>query len=1238
MKTRSSQPPRPAGSAAETSPPATIPEIAPSPIPLTAQQRQAIEERGVSIALSAGAGCGKTFVLTRRFLSDLEPGPNAIDFSQLVAITFTERAAREMRERIRKECRRRLDEAPPGEVDAWLTIVRQLDAARVSTIHSFCGSLLRMHAVEAGLDPRFKLLDETTSGSLLRRAVREGLHALLAGQDVDSHDLVVEFGMERVRSLLESLVLERYRIEFSAWRDKSAEELSAAWERLWRDEVAPQLLQRFLESATVQRVTEILREQVPDHPVMQERRLALLEALEELPLSSSPEAVLETILSQARVQGGGSAKVWSSPDVYDVIKTSFEALRKQVDRLLEQWRYAAEDLLPAAEMGMRLLRVLEQVGGTYDEQKRASGWLDFDDLLLGARNLLRDHDHVRRQVSSGIRLLLVDEFQDTDPIQSDLVKLLCGKALLNGKLFVVGDVKQSIYRFRRAEPQVFRKLRESIPPEGRLPLTMNFRSQPAILSFVNALFEGALGDTYEPLQPSCRQISPEPCIEFLWATGASEAPVDSADEGDVATGRESVEIRRRREADWIARRLKQLVEDQEPRVRYRDSATGADSLRRLELKDIVILFRAMTDVRHYEAALRERGLDYYVVGGGAFFAQQEVFDVVNLCRTLDDPDDEVALVGVLRSPFFSLSDDALLALARQGGEGEANSPDRATLFETLVQSVEEVGKGPLCALSNEQRQRVSFAGQVLGDLHNRKDRLPLATLLTQAIERTGYDAALLTEFLGVRKLANLRKLIDQARSFDQTGLFTLADFVDRLQESVGEEIRESLAATHPESSNVIRLMSIHQSKGLEFPLVVIADMDRQGQERTPAARLDPVLGPLVALPEKFGQKRENLGLKLLRLQEQEESLAETRRLLYVATTRAADHLILSANLKNPGEVSHPWMALLAERFDLLTGQPRPETLARHGAKLPDVRVHHAAPDVPPEPPGARRGGLPLSQFRALLESADAAPLPASLQPLPTFVPVHARLSVSEIRQRDAQRHQRTPLVLDESDEARSPLDDPDEESLVIKGSAARLLGDIVHLVLERVELARPGDVPQLVARASAGFANVSPEVTREAVACVETFFGSPLAAEMAGARHCAREIEFCLPWTLKSAAAGERGAPPRVRTITGKLDVLLQGADGNWSVVDYKTGRLPPGNGPQAMLLDYEMQLAIYALAVERLTGTFPVRAELVLLRDEARRVGFDPLQADWTLLKDRIDRALEEFPPNAAFSPARGA
>ena len=475
----------------------------------TDQQNAAIDAKNVSVVLSAGAGCGKTSVLTDRFLSHLSPGPHHADLSRLVAITFTERAAREMRERIRTKCLERLQAAPADEVQHWLKIVSELDSARISTIHSFCSSLLRSNAVEAGIDPRFGLLDETLGASFLRQSVRIGLHQLLAGDDPDALELVFEFGLNRAQYLLATLVEERYRINFADWIETTARELATRWDRHWHSVTVPQLLREIAESEPARATLELLRENVPQHPVMQERREALLEQIPLLTEIREPGDLLASLKQNARVQGGGTKKDWDTEDTYIAIKDALTDFRSLVEKTMDQLDYDPEHLLRGAEIGLCALRATAKIGAIYDERKAEAGLVDFDDLLLGARNLLRDHDDVCRRTAAGIALLMVDEFQDTDPIQKDdIVRMLCGEALLNGRLFVVGDAKQSIYRFRRAQPRVFHELREKVPLAGRLPLSVNFRSQPQVLGLASTPYSterwGPSTKPSRPMPGNCR--------------------------------------------------------------------------------------------------------------------------------------------------------------------------------------------------------------------------------------------------------------------------------------------------------------------------------------------------------------------------------------------------------------------------------------------------------------------------------------------------------------------------------------------------------------------------------------------------------------------------------------------------------------------------------------------------------------------------------------------------------------
>ena len=645
----------------------------------TPQQNEAIHRRGVSIALSAGAGCGKTFVLTQRFLAGLEPnqsrGELSIDLHRLVAITFTDRAAREMRNRIRAACHQRLQNCSTESVDHWLGILRGIDGARISTIHSFCTSLLRSQAVEAGLDPQFAVLEPDLADTLLRRVARDTLHRLLEQGDPDAVEFVVQFGLERVREHLRAFTLQRFQIDFEKFKAITPNQLANEWLNKWHKEFVPRLVERFRSSPLIQTVIGTIAGSPSKNPTMVQRIAYLSSVLATQMEWRDVNDTLAEIHLNSRIQGGGGNKDWVSQDRQEEVKQAFEKLRKSVDNLQKQLKFDPQHVATSAELACRAVRLTQLTASEYTAAKRAQGVLDFDDLLLYARDLLRDHEQVRLRVASGIQLLMVDEFQDTDPVQADVVRSLCGTALTAGKLFMVGDRKQSIYRFRRADPTVFTTMSAELPPSGRLPLNVNFRSQPAVLNFVNHLFSAAL-EEYEPLVPfQDVQYSPTPAVEFLFAdrdARDAENNDEGGENGSLEPGLvdEEEDVRanapqlRRREADWIARRICALLDDPTPRIRsHAKDAQGLPILRRTEPGDIVILFRALSNVQEYEAALRRYDLQYYLVGGKAFFAQQEVFDLLNLCRYLDDPDDLIGLVGVLRSPFFNLSDDAIQALA-----------------------------------------------------------------------------------------------------------------------------------------------------------------------------------------------------------------------------------------------------------------------------------------------------------------------------------------------------------------------------------------------------------------------------------------------------------------------------------------------------------------------------------------------------------------------------------------------
>jgi ATP-dependent helicase/nuclease subunit A len=1166
------------------------------PPPPTEQQRKAIAARDVSVALSAGAGCGKTFVLTERFLSHLDPGcANPARLGQLVAITFTERAAREMRDRIREKCRNRLIECPEGEVGHWLELLRELDTARISTIHSFCGSFLRGHAVEAGLDPRFRVLEQAQADILVNELIDDQLRDKLAEQDGTVIDLTVLYGLRGLREMIAQLLARRQEIDWPLWRTITAGELTAKWQDYFRSKALPRMLLLIAGSPEAKTVLEIAGQNPSSHPVMKEHLAYLLDNLPKLAECADLPTALAELRKATMIRGAGTKKHWSSEELYERYCEAVKTLREAIDDFADRISFDPEAALPAADIGLNLLLLADGVNQAYDAEKQDLGVLDFNDLLIHAKKLLTDprSNLLRKHWAANLKLLLVDEFQDTDPLQVELVMALCDNEVERGKLFFVGDFKQSIYRFRGADPGVFRRLREKIPPEGRLPLSLNFRSQPAILDFVNALFREDFQD-YEPLRAEKTQIGPVPAVEFLWAAEADSVEennplslrerarmravnlteiTDSDPSGSLpsdplsmaqasflkgadeesARDQTPAERRRRREADWIARRIRFMLDSGEKIVWDHDASKAGDpATRPVRPGDVALLFRALTDVEYYEEALRRYGIDYYLVGGHAFYAQQEVFDLLNLLRALESPCDQLSLLGVLRSPFFNLLDETIFWLARH--------PDG--LFAGLF------SESPPSEIEKGQKIRVVFAAKTLGVLRAMKDRVPIARLITEAIDRTAYDAVLLAEFLGERKLANLYKLIEQARSFDQSGIFTLSDFITQLAEFVARQPDEPLAATQSETMDVVRLMTIHQAKGLEFPVVIVPDIARPQRGPGASAVFTPELGPMVKDDES------TVGYHLFSLAEREEAEAEIVRLLYVACTRAADYLVLSSGLDKPGEIKGPWMELLSRRFDLCTGMPleadAPEQLVKVTLSRPPLKSE------PSEAAGRQSLKRILEKAEKKAEKGEGR-LPKYLEPVAADQTARRQFSFSRLKGTLHERSADKIVGMEELEDLSEPALDP------------LGVGTLVHAVMEEIDFAKPGDFLGIIRRHALLHLAQAEDDLDAPIDMIGRFLASPRAAQIASAAEVHRELEFLLAWPPENPRSGGR-------YLQGFIDCLYRDPAGVWRIIDYKTNNISAQTLEQEGA-KYEMQMLLYALAAEKILKQPPSELVLCFLR-----------------------------------------
>jgi ATP-dependent helicase/nuclease subunit A len=1031
------------------------------------EQTAAIEAPGV-VFVSAGAGTGKTTVLVERFVKAVcERG---LDVDSLLVITYTERAAGELRGRIRA----RLAEAGRGD------LARELDAAWISTIHGFCHRLLKAHPFAAGIDPRFRVLDEAQARVLQREAFEAALTELCAGGDPERLALLATYGARGLRRMLAGV----HGTLRAAGRPLRLE--------LGRRPGLPERIETLRECA---------RALADDGQAGEAARATALRALEVVDERGLPERLLD--LGELRAQGERAA--------------SYEEARRGVEQ-------AALDELAARDRDL-LQELLERFDRAYGAAKERESALDFEDLQLAARDLLRGNDAVRERESWRFRSIMVDEFQDTNRLQCELVDLLADGP--EGKeLFFVGDEFQSIYRFRHADVQVFRERREQ--SGGVLALTQNYRSRPEVLGAVNHLFSAEFGDDFQPLEAAGR--FPDPVfgtpVELLVTDKSSYAgtPVHW----------------RRAEARHIAARVRRLVDAGE-------ASPG----------EIVLLFAAGTDAEWYEEELRKAGLDTYRATGRGYFGQQQVVDLLAYLRLLHNRYDDEALVTVLASPLVGLSNDALVLLRRAAPRRPLFQP-----FERGLPGELSERDRHLCRAFLQRYERVAGAA----------NGLSLERLCERIVSDHDYDLAVLAQWDGRRRYANMRKLGRLARSYEELRGRDIEGFVRFVREQEAVGARELEAVAEEEDGDAVRLLTIHSAKGLEFKVVIVADAGRDRTAPSPDEILclpDGRFGFRVADPET-GSRRPAFAYEQVREEERAAERAERLRLYYVAMTRAIDRLIVSGAI-DPGRAADAatpigWVLSRLDAQELDAAGDGPLELVRNGARLL-VRVDRHRPEPAPAQPSAEEAAAPEEGQLELFAGEDVEPLPPPAPRLPELAPVPApplhrvrRLSYSALAlfERCSYRYYAERVAGMRPEDAHGTV--PGQTGL-----AATEVGDAVHRLLEQVELAAP-TVPDVEA-----LRTWYPAVTDDELERIGAFVASYCDSELA------------------SRIAGLEGAAPERPFAFEHDGVLLHGRlDVHWSdgrsalVLDYKTNSLAEGTPEEIVEGDYRLQRLVYALACLR--------------------------------------------------------
>jgi len=1051
-----------------------------------------------SVLVEAAAGTGKTTLVVDRILQGIRDG--SLRLSAAVVITFTEKAAGELEARLRGKLAEDVHraEATPEERARVQAAIGELDRAHISTIHSFCSGLLREKPAEAGVDPEFSVLDETQSELLRRDHWREWMNAqvaasppalveaLRAGVSVTK---LSELAMAIVDApeVLEGLDATDTGVagdpaELTGALCTSAVLLAAAFAQHMKGKG--------------NQTSRALRKIVDD--------------------AASPATQDGAALRRLAYQ---AARIHSK----DVIKSFAKDSRDDVLPVLDRFLTCARDI--GAWLAAQVLDWLKGFVRHYADAKRACSALDFQDLLALTARLLRDNVGVRRYFQQRFDTFFVDEFQDTDPLQAELIAYLCEDPsaapahrmqdvrLAPGKLVAVGDPKQSIYRFRRADVRIYEQFKGLFADDGVKLLSCNFRSSRPLLDWFNRLFEHVLSlptaegvrqAAHVPLAPGLRPSPPPGPSVVAFCPPPEEGAEDW--KADMA---------RRQEAHYLA-------------CAIRDAVEGGGLLPgwggRLRYGDFALLLRALTDVDVYEAGLDACGVPYRVVGSKHFYRREQTAETLALLRAVDDPLDEAAVVAALRGSFFGASDEDLFRYHEDGG-----------LWNYLRT---EVTDGPV--------------GEAMGRLkqwHVRRNRVPPHLLLAEILDVTKAVQAFRLKPAGAQRAANLQKLVGELRSLGAaTGTFgSLVRHLTTLQEAGLPEAESSILEP---GDDFVQIMSMHKAKGLQFDAVILPDLHRQFLGRSGRApllfnRLDGRMALQV------GPGLQTASYEALATEEQGQELAEAYRLFYVACTRAKRLLVLPLYWRQRG-VAQCFQLVLAESGLLAAWGEIPYGEDRGGIYYYDTQPLAESVDLSAQPRKVITGES--DSLGNLLKARDLW--------LAQHKGLAARASAAE------------PCVLP-SALGHEPVADGVAREALVDVDGIRL-GSLFHDLMAALPLGAEGrgtaqELAASLARMKADAMGLDERAAAQAAQLALAALGNAEFCDLLSSADAVRqEVAFSVALD-RLVGAGSAGF------AEGSIDLVLRAAE-TTLILDYKTDRARAGDA-ERVAERYWGQLALYGLA-----------------------------------------------------------
>ena len=1105
-----------------------------------------------NVVVLAGAGTGKTTLLVNRLIHALLREPHPLRLTDMLALTFTNKAANEMKARLRDRLHGLLAdcEADPGiggsgaialeefkqryqvsteHVREKVRIaLRDLEKSQIATLHSFAAHVLRLYPLEARVDPHF----HEDEGTQFLEAFQDAWDAWLEqelGAQGSAHaqwqDLLSHMGLQEIRSFAFSLCQDQ--ISISELDQQVCAEGSSPAFRKWLQRKQHQvrsLLAQY-DRAKPRKIEKLLSlaERVFD-------RVGYGEPSMSLPLADEEKALVDSIIGKAPVE-------WDASD--------FQDARRAVQ--------AAQQLLQVNEV---LLGKVLHVLGPFVERVRqgfsAKGWIRFDGLLIRVRDLLRDHPMVREQLKRSYAAIMVDEFQDTDPVQYEILLYLgerpneSGKfwrdiQLMPGKLFIVGDPKQSIYAFRRADIEAFDQVVDKVTHDGGIVCTLltNFRSDGAILEAVNAVFDRLFipqANVQPPNVPLAVGRMREPGSGSTGMEICVMANPQGEDEWDA-------ERATRVEAEWLAGWIEEQLLPGSQWIMEKGVRTS------LRPGHIAVLLRKFTNAQVYLEALQRHNIPCMADGERHFYRRQEVIDVVNVLRVLDDPTDALALVGILRSSLGGLTDREVMDVMQLG-----------------PLDIRQAQK--LSAWASSQQSVIQGLFQRLAWLHAQAHRLPIPELLDHLFQQLPLVELAAASNHGEQAVVNVWKLRDLMSEQAAMPSLSFSAWVERLVDSLMTHPSEPEAPLAEETLDAVRVLTIHKAKGLEFPVVILPGLHQKatGLERGAQITFDWISGLYgCTLPPVW-----NAGQVPLWEKQRIREAAEQRRLLYVGMTRARERLILSGGIL-PKVGGESFLSLIQGIVEEEVGNPELDIVRVGGVCIPHTVVTPAVlkswppPKHHADPEGSGEVMIATPQWDAReIRWQQTSQAEAYLNPSM----LHQTKSAPEWGKRGQGS----------------------------RGTGQRL-GILMHRVLQRWNFQNEHEMVQCALldfceRQLPGQSELDKrEMVRELGALFDHFLGSTGYRELQRATILGREVPFAVPWPV----GPHESHLPRTRVMEGVMDVIYE-IDGEIWVGDYKTDHVSSRTVGQRAET-YREQGQAYARAARQCLGPAVKGCKLFFIR-----------------------------------------